>query len=170
MSPHVRRIREAIGPELIILPSVAGIVFDEHGRILLVLHRDGDVWSVPGGTIEPEELPADALVREVWEESGLHVQPRRILGVFGGAACTLQYGNGDRSNYVITIFECEVLGGTLNADSDETCGAAFVGAGELGGYRLSAWLRDVLPGLYDRSRSAYFLPPTWAPPAATAED
>ena len=163
MSPHVRRIREAIGPELIILPSVSGIVFDEQGRILLVRHRDGGLWSVPGGAVEPEELPSDGLVREVWEESGLHVRPVRILGVFGGPKCTLQYGNGDRSNYVITIFECEVLGGTLDADSDETCDAAFVGLEELHEYPLSPWLGDVLPGLYDRERSGYFAPPTWAP-------
>ena len=163
MSPHVRRIREAIGPELIILPSVSGIVFDEQGRILLVRHREGGLWSVPGGAVEPEELPADGLVREVWEESGLYVKPVRILGVFGGPRCTLEYGNGDRSNYVISVFECEVIGGTLDANSDETCGAAFVGAGELGEYRLSPWLRDILPGLYDRSRAGYFAPPTWAP-------
>jgi 8-oxo-dGTP pyrophosphatase MutT (NUDIX family) len=163
MSPHVRRIREAIGPELIILPSVSGIVFDEQGRILLVRHRDGGLWSVPGGAVEPEELPSDGLVREVWEESGLYVKPVRILGVFGGPSCTLQYGNGDRSNYVISIFECEVIGGTLDANSDETCGAAFVGADELGEYQLSPWLRVVLPGLFDRSRAGYFVAPTWVP-------
>jgi ADP-ribose pyrophosphatase YjhB (NUDIX family) len=166
MSPHVRRLREAIGPELIILPSVSGIVFDDAGRILLVKHRDGGVWSVPGGAIEPEELPADALVREVWEECGLHTRPVRILGVFGGPRCTLQYGNGDRSNYVITMFECEVTGGTLLADSDETCDAAFVAPDEVANYKLSNWLESVLPGLYDRSRSGFFVPPTWSPPAA----
>jgi ADP-ribose pyrophosphatase YjhB (NUDIX family) len=164
MSPHVRRIREAIGPELIILPSVAGAVFDETGRILLVRHREGDVWSIPGGAVEPEELPADALVRELWEETGLHTRPLRILGVFGGPSCTLEYGNGDRSNYVITMFECEVTGGVLHADSDETCGAEFVGASDLDRFRLSPWLSAVLPGLYDRGRAGYFRPPTWSPP------
>jgi 8-oxo-dGTP pyrophosphatase MutT (NUDIX family) len=164
MSPHVRRIRDALGPELIILPSVSGAVFDEDGRILLVRHREGDVWSIPGGAIEPEEIPADALVRELWEETGLHVRPLRILGIFGGPECTIVYGNGDRSNYVITMFECEVVGGTLTAESDETCGAAFVGADELHRYRLSPWLPGVLPDLFDRERSARFRPPAWAPP------
>lgn len=165
MSPHIRRIRDALGPELIILPSISGVVFDDAGRILLVRHREGGTWSTPGGAIEPEELPSDALVREVWEESGLHVKPVRILGVFGGPRCTLVYGNGDRSNYVITVFECEVVGGKLEADSDETCEAAFVAAEDLHRYPLSPWLPDVLPDLYDRSRRARFAPPTWAPPA-----
>ena len=166
MSAHVRRLRDAIGSELIILPSVSGIVFDDRDRILLVRHRDGDVWSVPGGGVDPEELPADALVREMWEECGLITKPVRILGVFGGPRCTVRYGNGDASNYVITIFECEVTGGTLVADSDETCDAAYVGRDELTRYHLSPWLEPVLPGLYDRGRTGWFAPPEWKPPGA----
>ncbi len=164
MSPHVRRIREAIGPELIVLPSVSGVVFDDRGRILLVQHREGGVWSIPGGAIEPEELPADAVVRELWEECGLHVRPLRILGVFGGPVCTLQYGNGDRSNYVIAMFECEVVGGVLRADSDETSDAAFVAASELDRYRVSPWVREVLPELFERGSTPMFRAGTWVPP------
>jgi 8-oxo-dGTP pyrophosphatase MutT (NUDIX family) len=164
MSPHVQRLRAALGTELLVLPSVTGIIFDDHDRILLVRQSEGGVWSAPGGSVDPLETPADAMVREVWEETGLYTAPVRLLGVYGGPACLVTYPNGDRTAYVMSIFECEVRGGTLQAKSDETTDAAFVGAGELSGYRTSPWVQHVLPGLYDRARSSHFEAPSWRPP------
>src|SRR5262249_58543013 len=117
----------------------------------------------PGGCVDPGEIPSDAVVREVWEETGLFTAPVRILGVYGGPPCLVTYANGDRTEYVMTVFECEVRGGSLRA-SDETTDAAFVSANELSLYDASPWVRRVLPGLYDRSRSGHFEPPSWRPP------
>jgi 8-oxo-dGTP pyrophosphatase MutT (NUDIX family) len=47
------------------MPSVTIVSFDDTGRVLLVKHRDTDLWVAPGGAIEPEETPADAAVREM---------------------------------------------------------------------------------------------------------
>src|SRR6185503_15264313 len=105
MSPHVRRLRAAVGSELLVLPSVTGIVFDDRNRILLVLQTESGVWVAPGGAVDPEETPADAVVREVWEETGLQTTPVRLLGVYGGPSCLVTYPNGDRTAYVISVFE-----------------------------------------------------------------
>ncbi len=164
MSLHVQRLRAALGSELLVLPSVTGIIFDDRDRILLVRQSEGDVWSAPGGSVDLDETPANAVVREVWEETGLYTGPVRILGVYGGPSCVVIYPNGDRTAYVMTVFECEVRGGALHATSDETTGAAFVGAAELSHYRTSPWVQRVLPGLYDRSRSGHFETPSWRPP------
>ena len=43
-------------------------------RTLLLLHRVKRIWLPPGGHVESDEPPADAAVREVWEETGLRVQ------------------------------------------------------------------------------------------------
>ena len=43
------------------------------GRVLLILHRAKGLWLPPGGHVEPDELPAAAAVREVFEETGLAV-------------------------------------------------------------------------------------------------
>ncbi len=168
MSAHVRRLRAALGSELLVLPSVTGIVFDDENRILFVRQTESGLWSPPGGAVDPEEIPADAVVREVWEETGLHARPVRLLGVHGGPACLVTYSNGDRTIYVMTVFECAVLGGSLRACSDETNAAAFVSFSELPTYRTSDWVRHVIPGLYDRSKAAYFEAPTWQPPLTTA--
>jgi len=164
MSPHVRRLRAALGTELLVLPSVTGIVFDNRNRILLVRQAESGMWSAPGGAVDPEETPADAVVREVWEETGLYTNPIRLLGVYGGPSCLVTYPNGDRTIYVMTVFECEVRGGTLRASSDETTAAAFVAADELSAYPTSTWVQHILPGLYDRSRAAHFEAPSWQPP------
>lgn len=165
ISSHVKRLRDALGTELIVLPSAAGIVFDDRGRILLVRHVESGMWAAPGGAVDPAESPADAVVREVWEETGLVTHPLRILGVYGGPGCIVNYANGDRTSYVITVFECEVLGGTLRADSDETDDAAFVAADDLASYPTSRWVGRLLPNFYDRTHGSHFDPPTWTPPS-----
>ena len=140
MSPHIQRLRAAVGSELLLLPAVTGIIFDDRGRILLVRHTESGVWTAPGGAVEPHETPSDAVVREVWEETGLYTAPVRILGVYGGPSCLVTYPNGDRTAYVMTVFECDVRGGALRAVSDETTDAAFVGADELSHYPTSSWV------------------------------
>jgi ADP-ribose pyrophosphatase YjhB (NUDIX family) len=164
MSAHVRRLRDALGSELLVLPAVTAIIFDDRERILLVRQIDGGVWTVPGGAVDPNETPADAVVREVWEETGLLVAPVRLLGVHGGPTCVVTYGNGDRTSYVMTVFECEVRGGILRNQSDETSDAAFVGRAELASYRTSRWVEHGLPRLYDRAGDGFFDPPSWQPP------
>jgi 8-oxo-dGTP pyrophosphatase MutT (NUDIX family) len=161
MSSYVRRLRSLVGRELLMLPSVAGIVFDGAGGILLVRQRDVGLWSTPGGAIEPDETPADAVVREIWEETGLVTRPVRILGVYG--ARTVEYPNGDLVSYVTTVFECEVVDGTLHRTSDEVSDAAFVRPDQLAEYPSTDWARRVLPALVPRQDRTVFEPATWRP-------
>lgn len=44
------------------------------GRVLLHRHRKLGLWLPPGGHVEPHELPDDAAVREVLEETGVSVE------------------------------------------------------------------------------------------------
>ena len=83
-SPHVRAIRSKIGNDLLVLPSVAIMLFDRRKRLLLAQDVASGFWMTVGGAIEPDETPADAAVRECWEETGLLVEPTGLLGVFGG--------------------------------------------------------------------------------------
>ncbi len=80
-----------------LVPSVTVITFDDQGRVLLVKHADAGVWVAPGGSLDPHESPADAAVREMWEETGLRVEPTRVLGVYGGPEFHVRYAKGTRS-------------------------------------------------------------------------
>ncbi len=44
----------------------------------------GEYWSLPAGAIEPGETPEEAVVREVWEETGLKVQVKKQKGYLEG--------------------------------------------------------------------------------------
>jgi 8-oxo-dGTP pyrophosphatase MutT (NUDIX family) len=101
---------------------------------------------------------ADAVVREVREETGLLVRPDRILGVFGGPAFVVRYPNGDETQYVMTVFDCAVVGGHLRPDHDETIELRFVAADEFGRLEASRWAREVLPLLYARQDRTLFHP------------
>jgi 8-oxo-dGTP diphosphatase len=60
--------------------AFAIILHDE--RILLVKARAKENWQLPGGRLEPGESSAEALIREVLEETGLDADPRRITGTY----------------------------------------------------------------------------------------
>ena len=95
MSEYMRSLRAAVGHRLLELPAVTILVRDDRGRVLLVRQSDPEIWSTPGGAIEPYEVPADAALREVWEETGLEVKLTRMVGAFGGPDFVTRYGNGD---------------------------------------------------------------------------
>jgi ADP-ribose pyrophosphatase YjhB (NUDIX family) len=61
-------------------------VFDDEGRILLVLRTDDHRWGLPGGWLEPNESPADGAVRETREETGLEVRIIGLVDVFSRPA------------------------------------------------------------------------------------
>jgi 8-oxo-dGTP pyrophosphatase MutT (NUDIX family) len=164
ISPYLKSLRDAVGSGLLVLPAVTGIIRDNEDRILLVHQRDTDSWSTPGGAVDPNESPADAVAREVWEETGLDVEPTQILGVYSGPSTFIVYPNGHRTMYVNTVFECKVRSGLLHLQSDETVNAGYVGSAELANYRVTRWAEDLLPKLYRRSAPGHFEPPSWRPP------
>lgn len=156
ISPYVAGLRSRIGSDLLLLPSVMGIVYDAESRVLLVRQTADALWSTPGGVIEPDETPAHAVVREVREETGLEVSVVRLLGVYGGPTFVVDYPNGDRSQYVSVIFECATASGTLAPDGDETDALAFVGPNEFARLRCQPWMQHVMPLLWQRNPIPFF--------------
>ena len=59
--------------------SVGCLFFDNNGRLLIVNPTYKKPWEIPGGTVETNESPREALIREVAEELGLDCQPGRLL-------------------------------------------------------------------------------------------
>jgi ADP-ribose pyrophosphatase YjhB (NUDIX family) len=66
--------------------SVAGIVSDRRGRILLQRHRHWieDVWGLPGGIVKAGEQLEEAFKREVFEETGVNIENIKLLRVVSG--------------------------------------------------------------------------------------
>jgi ADP-ribose pyrophosphatase YjhB (NUDIX family) len=106
---------------------VTGVVVED-GRILL-LNQDTDAgrsWSLPGGKLEAGETLAQALVREMKEETGLDVLPGRLLYVCDHVPAEV----------VHMTFEARRTGGTLGdvmagADTTPIRGVDFVPVAKL---------------------------------------
>jgi 8-oxo-dGTP pyrophosphatase MutT (NUDIX family) len=108
---YMSRLRKKVGSGLILSPSVAAVIHDHDGKLLLQEKSSGEAWSLPAGGIELGESPQQAIVREVMEETGYVVRIHGILGVFGGRAFRYTYPNGDLVEYVVTLFQCKIISG-----------------------------------------------------------
>ncbi len=120
VSPYIRRLRTSIGTDLILLPSVAVLPRDRDGRVMLVRQADTGRWATIGGSVEVDEDPAVAAVREAAEEAGVEVRLTRVLTAVGGPEFRITYPNGDQTAYVSIVYEAEVVGGSPRPDYDET--------------------------------------------------
>lgn len=120
MSPYIRALRAKIGHDLILMPAVAAVIINEEGEVLLQLRSDTGTWGLPGGAIDPGEEPAEALVREIREETALEIVPERIVGVYGGPDFRIRYSNGDEAEIVSITFACRPVGGRPRVNDDES--------------------------------------------------
>jgi ADP-ribose pyrophosphatase YjhB (NUDIX family) len=57
-------------------------VIDANGRILLIKRADNRKWAMPGGALAVDETPAEGVIREVQEETGLKCKPISLVGIF----------------------------------------------------------------------------------------
>lgn len=165
MSEYVRELRAKVGTTVLEVPSVSILIFDEAERVVLVRHVEGNDWTTPGGMVEPYELPADAAVREAWEETGLYVELTELIGVFGGPICSGAYANGDKVAWVSTAFRAQRIRGTLTPDGEETLEARYFSREETRTLRCKPHVQMVLDAAYSRESKARFQRATWEAPA-----
>lgn len=144
MSDYVRAMRDVIGPELLLLPSVAVILRDDEARILLVRHADHGQWALLGGAVDPGESPSAAAVRESREEIGVDVALGEIIGALGGRQYEMEYANGDRTAYVTVVFDGRIIDGELLPDGVEVLEARWFGPADLAAADLHFFARNAL--------------------------
>ena len=112
-------LREHIGHELLWLVGVTAFIEDDRGRILLGRRTDTGCWALISGINEPGEEPADTIVREAFEEAGVHIVPTTLVDVHADKRI-LTYDNGDRVQYLELLYLAELVGDADDAHvSDE---------------------------------------------------
>ena len=153
----IRTLRASAGHQLLWLPGVTALVFDDEGRVLLNRRADTRKWSVLGGIPDPGEQPAACAVREVYEETAVRCVAERVVLV--QALQPVTYENGDTCQYMDITFRCRAVGGEARVNDDESLDEAWVDV-------------DALPALNEfgllRIKQALSDDPTWFDPTASS--
>jgi 8-oxo-dGTP diphosphatase len=100
------------------LPGVGALILRRNSILLVQRGRNPlkGYWSLPGGLIEPGEKIENALKREVLEETGLIVRPKKLFEIFERIMPDAQ-GRAEY-HYILHDYLCTVVGGDLKAGDD----------------------------------------------------
>jgi 8-oxo-dGTP diphosphatase len=98
-------------------PTACALVVP-HGGGLLLVRRAGEpfegLWDLPGGFVHESEHPLDALHRELFEETGLGIEPQQLFGIWMD-----QYGPGPDAPWTLNMYWlARPLGGELRPADD----------------------------------------------------
>ncbi|MBN2303092.1 MAG: NUDIX domain-containing protein [Anaerolineae bacterium] len=130
LRPHYPILREHITHDRIILPGAMAVIRDDTGRVLAARRSDDHLLDIPGGFCDLGETTTATAIREAREETGLEIEPVRVIGVYS-EQMRYTYPNGDQVHGVGIAFECRITGGTIKADGDEITELRFMTVEEL---------------------------------------
>lgn len=108
--------------------SVAGIVVNDEGRVLVIRRRDNGHWEPPGGILEIDETFEEGVRREVHEETGIWVKVDRLTGV---------YKNMKRG-IVALVFRCTPEAGSVTT-TDESREVVWMSLADIPGALAPAY-------------------------------
>ena len=92
-------------------------IIDDEGRILLIQRADNGKWAMPGGALQVGETPAEGVLREVWEETGIPCQALALVGIFALRPSSL---TGLPLHVYLITFLCRPVGGTASAEATQS--------------------------------------------------
>lgn len=122
---------DRVGREGKIRLGCAALLFNENRtKILLTRRVDNGQWCLPSGGTEPGESVTETCERETWEETGLKVRVKRLIGVFSSPNRLVIYDNGGKFQIITLSFEVELAGGAIKL-SDETTDIGYYPLAEI---------------------------------------
>jgi ADP-ribose pyrophosphatase YjhB (NUDIX family) len=135
--------------------DVRGVVFHDD-RLLLVRERSDGLWTLPGGWADVNESPGEAVVREVYEESGYRTRAVKLLALYDRD----RHGHPPHPYHIFKLFfHCEPTGSPASraVDTDgtafaETDGAAFFREREMPELSLSRVMPAQITRLFQHRR------------------
>jgi 8-oxo-dGTP pyrophosphatase MutT (NUDIX family) len=122
---------DRIGRKARLIVGAAAVLFDEsRQKVLLTQRTDNGRWCLPGGAMDAGESASECCEREVWEETGLRVRVRRLIGIYTTPHRIVEYADGNRYQFVSFCFEVTLVGGEL-ALSNETTAYGYFSQAEM---------------------------------------
>ncbi len=135
--------------------AVSAFVLDEQDRLLMIRRTDNDLYSIPGGGQEVGETVAQALMREVREESGIDVAVADLIGIYSDPDHVIGYDDGEVRQEFSICFNARPIGGTLRT-SDESSEVLWVGRDELDSLNIHPSIRLRIEHGYANGERPYF--------------
>jgi ADP-ribose pyrophosphatase YjhB (NUDIX family) len=150
--------------------AIGAVVGNEAGEILLVQRSDSGSWLYPTGWADVGYSPSEVAIKEVWEETGMEVEPERLIAVHDG----LRLGFTRIPLYSL-VFHCRLVGGNLRRHPLECTDVGWFAEDVLptplaGGDR---WRERAFRAIRGEALDASFDPPRrplWRPAEETADD
>ena len=106
--------------------AVGGLIYNKEGEVLVAKSIRKNTWSFLGGQVEVGENLEEALKREIYEESGVEVKVRNLVGIYSNVQQTLWHDGHTIVPTKITLdFKCDYLSGTPRI-SNETSEVIWV--------------------------------------------
>lgn len=127
-------------------------------KTLLLLHRKLGKWFPPGGHIEPGELPDEAALREVREESGFDVElldagrPIGTIRMLPQPFCILLEDISADHQHIDLIYFARVRGGSLAPAEREASAARWFSWDDLGAPDIAEDIRELGRRAIERCR------------------
>lgn len=94
------------------------VVVDSAGRVLLVRDGDAEAWYAPGGTLQPGESLAEGVVREVREETGIEIEPKRPHGVTDAVVRCAGDSVAEELSFSVVTYAAEPVETEIPEDSE----------------------------------------------------
>lgn len=149
--------------------AIGAVVGNDAGDILLVQRADSGVWLYPTGWADIGYSASEVAVKEVLEETGIEVEPVRLLAVLDG----MRLGFTRIPLYSL-VFHCKVVGGSLRCHPLECSDAGWfaedrlpspiAGADRWGPLAFAAIRGEPVDVLFDRPRAPLWRTPDENPP------
>ncbi len=133
--------------------AVGAAVTNDRGELLLIQRADSGVWLYPTGWCDVGYSAPEVVVKEVLEETGIEVEPVRLIGVLDG----MRLGVSRIPLYSLLFF-CRATGGSLRIHPLECTDAGWftrdnLPAGTLGAER---WADPIFAAINDEDRDVYY--------------
>ena len=125
------------------------MICDGNGNLLVEDRKDTD-WPgmcFPGGHVEPGESCTEAVIREVWEETGLTIEDPRLCGV-------KQFQTDSGARYVVFFYKATKWHGTIQSSDEGEI--LWINRNDLNNYRMVDDFEEMLKVFESQELNEFF--------------
>src|SRR6266851_1688872 len=136
--------------------AVTAVITNDQGELLLQKRTDNELWGLPGGAMNMGESIAQAVIREVKEETTLDVQPTRVVGIYSDPGHVIAYADGEVRQEFSICFAARIVGGQIAVGDQESTEIRFVNPSQIEQLAMGQSTRLRIRHFLERRTIPYF--------------